>query len=403
MSRVAFTSKGHRPGWRCGEEARGSHVIANGVRPGFHVPRIPSPVVLALIACVAVVVAWALLTMRHTANRADYAPAPAFPLSSVKSVVYSVPRNGNDNIYLWGAAARGEPLLLASYPYSFNLHARGSTSPGADLVAVLHVEAGSGTYARLELIGAGSGRKTPVEAELDYLSPFAWSPDGGRLAMVRSSAVGVGGMVAATIVEVDTASGQVSEVARFDGVLEADPVGYTLDGEKLLIVVIDQSGSALWSLHGGSARQVARLSPGRTLSWALSPDSSRLAFIDVLGAGQPTYAGRTLIIATGRVVDTPSFDDQLGVAWMPGSEIPIFGGPGGSLRLTPDALDDGYVVPQRWSPDGSTLAATIFPARDGQAPERSESLELFLTNANLRIRLSDEPGSSFFGWVRNVE
>jgi Tol biopolymer transport system component len=268
-------------------------------------------------------------------------------------------------------------------------------------VAVLHVSPSSGSYARLSLVTLPGGETTTVEGSFDYLSTLAWSPDGSRVAVRSSTAVDESGRRHATVSEIDATTGAVAAVAEFDAVFEVAPVGYSIDGQRLLIVVIDQSGSTLWSERDGRLQKLAAFSPGRTLSWALNPDGSRLAYIDVLGAGERAYAGRTLTIATGAVTDTPSFDDQLGAAWLPGSEIPSFGGPGGSVRLSPEAREAGYVVPEQWSPDGSTLVATIYPANSDRSADRSGSIELVSPQG--RIRLSDEAGASFLGWVRNVE
>lgn len=378
-------------------------MIAPGVRHrGFHVPRALSPFPLGVAAVVLVVLAWGALTLRHTANRTDYAVGPDLRAATVRSVAYSVPDGGRDRIFVRESSPGAIPRLVTSFPYSFNnLHARGSASPTADRLAVLHMAASSSSYARLALVTLPGGSDLAAAGDFDYLSSLAWSPDGARVAATRSEAAGEAGLVRAVIVEVDAASGAARDAAVFDAVFEAAPVGYSIDGERLFVVVIDPSGSTLWAVRNGRPQKVAALSPGRTLAWALSPDGSRLAYIDVLGAGERTYAGRTLLIATGRVVDTPSFDDQLGVAWLPGSEVPVFGGPGGSVRLSADAREDGYVVPQRWSPDGSTLVATIYPASGDRAASRSGSIELI--SSQQRIRLSAEPGSGFLGWVRDVE
>jgi Tol biopolymer transport system component len=140
-------------------------------------------------------------------------------------------------------------------------------------------------------------------------------------------------------------------------------------------------------------------SPGPTRDWSLSPDGARLAFVDRLGAAERRYAGRTLVIATGSVSDSPSQSDQLGAAWRPGSVVADFGGPGGTVRLTADA-GQSYLMPVAWSPDGETLAATVYESgRDGNL-QGGESVEL--VTPQQRLRISDVPGVRFLGWVQGM-
>ena len=376
-------------------------MIAPGVSQGFHVPRALPPFLLGILAIVVAVLAWGALTLRHTANRGDYALVPAVSPASVRSVAYVEPLGNLDVLYVRGIAADSVPRRVADFPYTFQLHARGLAAPTADRIAVLHVTSSSGSYARLDIVSWPGGTSSGVDAEFDYLSALAWAPDGSRLAGVRSTPPDETGQIHASVLEVDAATRSVADVARFDGVFEVAPVGYSVDGERLFIVVVDQAGSTLWAERAGKVQRVASLSPGRTLFWALSPDGSRLAYVDVLGAGERAYAGRTLAIATGAVTDTPSFDDQLGAAWLPGSEVAAFGGPGGSVRLSAEAREAGYVIPERWSPDGSTLVATIYPASGGGTANRSKSIEIFPPQG--RIRLTNEAGAIFLGWVRDLD
>jgi hypothetical protein len=145
--------------------------------------------------------------------------------------------------------------------------------------------------------------------------------------------------------------------------------------------------------------RLARFSAGPTAQWSLSPDGARLAFVDRVGLGTRTFAGRVLVLSTGVVTDVPARADQLGAAWRPGSVTPDFGGPGGSLQLSDPAAGD-YVVPVGWSPDGTSLVAEIYRGDHDRAQE-PPSLEL--VSPVHRQRLADEDGALFFGWVRNVD
>jgi hypothetical protein len=359
-------------------------VFAPQVRPSLHAPPSLKPFLIPLAVVVAVLVAWAALMARPTGN--EIAVGPDVVPGDVRSVAYGVPEGGRDVIYVRPADGSGSPRALAAFPAVLNVHARGSASPTADLLAVVHLP-GFGEAATLTLIDVRSGVHTAVATDVEYLTGFAWSPDGARLAF---AARGAGG--ATEVREVVAASGAFSVAGRFDDALRVTPVGYDASGGRVFVVVLDRGGSALWEAKDGSVRRVARLSPGLTRDWVLSPDRSRLAFVEALGAGERSYAARMLTIATGTIRDMGGSGDQLGAAWRPGAVLPDYGGPGGSLALT--GTDNGYVVPLGWSPDGAMLVgAVVSPGAQG-----GEAIEVM--TGEWRARLAEGP-SWFLGWVRN--
>jgi WD40 repeat protein len=363
-------------------------------RQRVHVPASLEPVILGSFAVIATLLAWAALMARPTADESVYAVRTGDP-AAIRAVAYSVPRTTEDGttdeVYVRDLGDASAGRRLGSFTSVYGLHARGAASPAGDRLAVLHVT-NPGAPAVLTLLAVSGNEGLDVDSGFDYLSPLAWSPDGSRLAATRTSPEG-----AVAVIEVDTASGVAVQAAPFPPGDEVMPVGYSMDGTKLYVVTIDQAGSKLWMVHGGMAEQAAFLSPGRTRDWALSADGARLAFVDLIGVGERTYAGRTLLIATGQVSDAAPAGDQLGTAWRPGSDIPDFGGPGGTLQLS-DPDPGSYVIPMRWAPDGSTLVATIYSAgRDGGEP--AESIELLSPVS--RVRLSESPGAKFLGWVKD--
>ncbi len=282
------------------------------------------------------------------------------------------------------------------------LHARGTASPSADTLAVLSVSNYPGTFARMTLLNTLDSSWRPVEAEFEYLSALTWKHDGSSVAGVRYSSPDDAGRVTANLIEVDAGTGASAVIARFDNVLEAAPAGYSLDGGRLYVAVIDQSGSTLWSVRIGRAQKVGKLSAGRTRDWALSPDGARLAYVDIRPDGERTYVGRTMLIATGAVTESPAKGDQLGAVWTPRSEVADFGGPGGSVQLTQASERPAYVIPVRWSPDGSMLVARVAAPPGGDDANRStETIEL--TSTASRVLLADVPGAWVFGFVFNVE
>jgi hypothetical protein len=351
-----------------------------------------TPWIFGVVAVLVTIVAWAGLARSSTSPDRNYAAALPDP-ATVNAVAYAQPVGDSDVIYTQPIAG-GEPRYVAAFPYTFSLHARGSASPDAKTLAVLHVGDAPGALAVLSLVAADTGATRTVETQLDYLSPLAWSFDGTHLAAVR----GIDGSDrGASVFEIDATTATAREVARFATALEVVPVGYSVDGDRLFIVVIDQSGSNLWVEKGSKVSRVASLSSGLTRDWSLSPDGARLAYIERLGAGgERSYAGRVLTIATGAIAATVLPGDQLGTAWRPGAAMPDFGGPSGSLRLT-EGADGSYVVPMRWAPDGVHLAAAVFTA-DSTAPAQTrQSVEI--VSADRRIQLAEGANVQFFGWV----
>lgn len=370
-------------------------MLVPGILPGFRRWRPIAPVILAVVAIAATVGAWAVAMPAPVST--DGVAAPSIPAAAIRSVAYIEPdsRARLDTLLVRDAGLQGEPRELARFPYTFaGLHARGSASPGGNLVAVLWVDGSRGAGANLSLVSLDGAVRT-VEGAFEYLSPIAWASDGSRLAAVAG-----GGPGELVVQEVDVAPGAVTEAARFTNVFQAVPIGYSLDGSRLFIVVVDQSGSNLWVRRGGTLERVAELSPGRTRDWALSPDGSRVAFIDILSASSRNYVGKTLTIATGSVTALPAGRNQVGAAWQPGNPLPVFGGPGGSLQLADPSPDAAWVIPLAYAPLGDYVAVSVVGATSDPTARPPVSIEL-ATPAS-RVRLTDTPGASFVGWVQEA-
>jgi len=360
------------------------------------------PILLGILAVLGTILVWATFAARPLSTDSRVQVPFSIDADRVRSVAYSVPGPEGDNVYIRAAGPDATPGLLKTFPSVLGLHARGSASPNADTLAVLSVSNYPGTFARMTLLNTLDSTWRPVEAEFEYLSALAWKHDGLSVAGVRYSASDDAGRVTASIVEVDARNAAAAVIVRFDNVLEAAPAGYSLDGARLYVAVIDQAGSSLWSVRNAKAQRVGTLSAGRTRDWALSPDGARLAYVDIRPDGERTYVGWTMLIATGAVTETPAKGDQIGVAWPPGSEVADFGGPGGSVQLTQASEGSAYVIPVRWSPDGSMLVARVAsPVGGDSGIGPSEAIEL--TSSASRVLLADVPGAWVFGFVLNVE
>lgn len=381
-------------------------MIVPGVRALPRAPRLRLSLPLNVIAVIATVVAWAALVHSPVATDVTPVHVQASP-SEFHSVVYSAPSANTDSVYVRSMAPGATAQLLTTFPVFDGLHAHGATSPAGTTVAVLAATAGAATSsaatAQLSIVSVPSGVRSEMGGSFAYLSRLVWSPD-GRYVFATTPQTGTDAHI--DIVRTDIDSEVTSRMARFPGVFEAAPIGFSADGQRLYIVTVDKSGSTLWQEHDGQVDKVAALSAGRTRDWSLSPDGAWLAFVDVLSTGSTGLVGRTLTIATGTVTTTPAEGNQVSPAWAPGSDVPVFGGPGGQLRLTSPTAASAYPAPLEYSPDGTGLVATVYPASsDGHtqtngADTRSGSLEL--VSPTHRTLLTDAEGASFFGWVRTT-
>jgi hypothetical protein len=324
--------------------------------------------------------------------------APPVAASHIRTVAYFAGSSDEDVLYLRGLGAYDRPTAIAAFPRSLDVAAHGSAAPGGDRVAVVHVSGAPTTPATLTLVDLPSGIQRDVPTDVDYLTAVAWSANGAQLAVTRTTPGDSPQKQRIAVLEIASATGVATEVAHFDAAHQVAPVGYSREG-RILAVVTDQSGSALWQIDRGQSIRIAGLSRGPTRDWALSPDASQLAFVDRLGLGERSYAGRILSIRSRTISDAPLTGDQLGAAWRPGSSLVDFGGPGGSLKLAQPRPGEDYVVPLAWSPDGQTLAATVYSPRRDSGADPGESLELVVGTA--RLALSSDPGARFLGFVRD--
>ena len=371
-------------------------------RLSLHVPHAFVPFGLAVCAILLTLFGWVLLA---PANVGTDVVIDGPDITSIRSIAYTIPGEQFDEIVVRPASGATSPRVIASFPSGgpTGFHARGSASPLGDRIAVLWLPPFV-TTSNLSILDVASGQVRDVERSFDSLSALAWSPDGSRITATATTELD--GVKRTEVVEVDIVSMQARPVAEFESAIEVVPVGYSFDSSRLFIVVVDARGTNLLVERGGKTQPVAELSPGRTRDWALSPDGSRLAYVDVLSGGSRTYVGRSLMIATGAITTLPAGKNQLGASWMPGSPIPAFGGPGGEWQLTDPASASAYIVPEDWSPDGAFLVATVHAAGNEKSTRPTTALELISrqtsTTQSSRLCISEAVGAAFLGWVHDL-
>ncbi|MEO8539565.1 MAG: hypothetical protein ABI577_07480 [bacterium] len=371
----------------------------------MHVPHAVVPFALASFAILVTLLAWAAFAHSQAGFNGTSPPLP--DIASIGSVAYTIPGKDFDDLVVRPADASVAPQVIATFANSGSTgyHIHGAASPLGDRIAVVSLDPfATRASGRLSLVEVNDRAVVAIEGNFDYFTRIAWSPDGARVAAVRYLDSPSG--KTQSVVEVDVETGMIRPVAEFADALDVVPVGYSFDSSRLFVVVVDQKGSNLYMERAGKSQLVAELSPGRTRDWSLSPDGSRLAFVDILAGGSRTFVGRTLVVATGAVTTLPAEKDQVGSSWLPGSPIPAFGGPGGAWQLSQPDAQNAYLIPGAWSPDANYLVATVYAdgsERDGRA---ATSLELVARETaeaqSTRTVLSELSGAAFLGWVHNL-
>lgn len=374
-------------------------MLVPGVRHGFHPPRSLLRIAFAVLVVASVVGAWAVFAPGNVSTDGPMLPFTAN--DRIRSIVYIEPRDGRDHVMIRSSAPGSEPTSVYSFDIAISgIHARGASSPNGERAAVLH--SGTSAAARMTLLRfrGSSVDVVPVDSRFDHLSQIAWAVDSARLSAVRtvSRSEGTGTL---DVIEIDAVTGDTRVVATVERAREVAPVGYSIDGERLFWVVVDNAGSNLWMERRGEIVRVGELSPGRTTDWSLSPDGSRLAFIDIVGAGARTHVGRTMAIATGAITTLPATGNQIGTVWRPGAVLPEFGGPGGSLQLSEPTSEAAYIRPERWSPAGDLVVASVFAEGSDRFAPLVQAIEI--GSADRRELVTDVQGASFLGWIRDVE
>jgi dipeptidyl aminopeptidase/acylaminoacyl peptidase len=215
----------------------------------------------------------------------------------------------------------------------------------------------------------------PVDGGL-YANPIAWSSDGTRLLLLR-----------------DRPDGRDLSVLSSDGsetVLQRGFVfgaSFSPDGSR--VVYGANGGLYVVDADGGTPRLLAEGSGGDLLaSPAWSPDGSRIAFID--GGGEGELASAAIVVVRSDGTDRKKLVDQRelgqefswwGLSWSPDGSRLAFAvgtgspsGPRGSIYVVDadgsglqEVTSPGEASWPVWSPDGSRLAFVCLPHGDDYA------------------------------------
>ncbi len=396
------------------------------VNPLIRISGLLQALMIPLVGIAMAIVAWGIVSLRPTGNEPGSTTSPPVANPADDAADGDLPPSGSAAFLIFTGETDDlvvrDPIdeddegeVVTSFERHNGASPRGQASPDGTRVAVVHPALHAG--ARLTIVTVADGKEVMSPAVVDDNTTVAWERDGSGLVAVGSTGVDDSGRVSSSLLHINARTGETRTLATFEGVYRVAPVGYSSDGESLFVVVIDQSGSELWVLGEEQREVVTSLSSGRTRDWALNPDGTVLAYIEVRSGATVPTVGRAVFTATGaplHVSDTTS--PQQGVVWRPGSVHPGFGGPGGTLRLE-DSISGGemaaFLVPEAWSPDGTDLIARVVRATI-TSNEPLETWEVFRgaeplsapggSTGPARAVLFDEQSEvSFLGWVTDTD
>ena len=227
----------------------------------------------------------ALMVLLLLSFMADAKPSPTSEVAGMTSNRIAYLQFGIDADTLWteDPAATAEREQLLQIPHAAEYGILPSISPDGERFAYTALAPGLASPkpdspAQLWAAGIGGGQKPRLLAEgVDLLVPPLWTPDGESVVYRRSDA----GTQTLAIGPVEGGEERILAYSETDALF---PVGFVQNGAVLYYVGLNQDdGSRLYGVDLGSglATEVATLSKGLTRDWALSPDGSSLAYLDV--------------------------------------------------------------------------------------------------------------------------
>jgi Tol biopolymer transport system component len=240
---------------------------------------------------------------------------------------------------------------------------------------------------------------------LDLLVPPMWTPDGSSLVYRRSTNGNQ------TLAMMDSNGGE-ERIVAYSETEALFPVGFVSDsGELLYVGLNDSDGSHLYrvELATGVATQIGTLSPGLTREWSLSPDGTRLAYLDIaFSETQIASQAYAMEVATGTTTPITSNDEvAFGPIWSDAGQLAIgtFNEAtqdaallivDGDSRSTVAGPASGFDVPLAYSPAAGAYLVSSFENDSITSPGRST---LTLVKADGTRETIAEGEVTLVGWT----
>ncbi|MGE0058287.1 MAG: hypothetical protein AB7T32_09925 [Dehalococcoidia bacterium] len=254
-------------------------------------------------------------------------------------------------------------------------------APGPDAPAELWVTSTTGATPRLVASGA------------DLLVPAVWTADGQGLVFRRSDN-------ATHLILAGPGGGETEVASSADALF---PVGFA--GVSLYYVELSERGSVLKSTQGATA---LLLSDGLTRDWALSPDGTRIAYLEMTLSGSQA-SSRAFLLDLARGTRTPvgnAGSNAFSPVWTAEGDLVIGqlddGVPSGAAFVTQRGATSTFTSPERGfdvplaNDTQAGLAVMSFDAANINNPGRA-SLVVVGPDGIRREITSEEV--TFLGWI----
>lgn len=261
-----------------------------------------------------------------------------------------------DASVIWEAPASDlrKKRQLGSVPHIQGYGIKASLSPDGWYLAYKaldHDSGGSTSRSSLWLLDTEIQRTSFVLDGLELISVPLWSPDSDKVAVIRTS-VDDDGPNAAEIVAVDIHSGTANVIATSQPQEWVSPVAWSADGGRLYYVSIGGQGTYLnySSAHAGGLSQVLGRLDDFSRDFRLSPDREMLAYTSLENATEPAI--KTLNLSDGAVKSYP------------GMVSPLWDAPDGALTVAAlsNGLGVSKIRPSDLSIDATTPPTELYSA-----------------------------------------
>jgi Tol biopolymer transport system component len=251
----------------------------------------------------------------------------------------------------------------------------------------------------------GSERPVLIARDVELLVRPVWSPDGRGVVYRRFSAQY--GLYLHDVTHGAEPLPGAGERLLVEDAAALFPVAFSKDGMSLYYVRLSQEASVLYSLDltSNEAKAVVRLADGMTRDWALSPDGTKLAYLEMtLDADKLASQAFIANIEAGTTRAVTSEDDNaFGPVWSRDGSL-IVGRAGstgaGVIRVGGEgafkAPVNGFDVPLLQAPGNAGVIVSSFDGASASSPGVSALTLLAPDGARRRIASGDV---TFLGWV----
>jgi dipeptidyl aminopeptidase/acylaminoacyl peptidase len=315
-----------------------------------------------------------------------------------------------DTLWLANATDPGKREKVLSIPHAAEYGVLPSVSPDGKRFAYTALPEGLGrpkpdSPAGLWVSAFEGGAEPRLLAEgVDLLVAPVWTPDGASVVYRRSTDT--------EHVLAVTSPGEEERIIASSENEALFPVGFTPAGGLYFTGLNERGGTHLYevSLETGLQREVATLSAGLTRDWKLSPDGSRVAFLEI-GFSGADVASRAAVLdlATGAVAAVTASDEvALGPTWSKAGVLavgvfePRSGEASvvvvdGASRIRLSGPASGFDIPLAYDATTGSYLVRTFENDSLVAPGRSAFV---LIGPEGERRRMAEGELSLVGWIR---